>query len=398
MHTIQDRAFSSNQLKTVYIADNVSWIGNEAFANNSITTANLPEKIKEIGEGLFRDNLLTNISIPGSVAIIGSDAFSSNKLTNIVIPESVTSIGSEALKNNTLTSITIPHSVVYVGKGAFIDNPLAKVNVPLGLDTNGIFSDKVSITINNKPTFSGTSAVLADGQTSSSYKIRLNDLLKGYSDIDGDVLSITGLTSTHGLLNHNEDGSWTLTTTEDEAGRVGLSYSVLDGKGGSIDAANSIYFQSTPKDEFNPYAINRLYNAKQGKHLFSSNQIEIDILTGTGWQNEGTVYFAPQEPTADVFRFYISSEKRHFYTALELERDLIINNKNLTDSGWQYEGKVFSAYSTSDFPENAIGVVRYLNQGTGSHLYSTSTYEQSLLDQDANWLNEGIAWYGNPMT
>ena len=109
---------------------------------------------------------------------------------------------------------------------------------------------------------------------------------------------------------------------------------------------------------------------------------------------EGTVYNEPDVATADVFRFYIAKENRHFYTALEYERDLIRNNENLINEGWQYEGKVFAAYSTSDFPENAISVVRYLNQGTGSHLYSTSTYEQSLLDQDANWLNEGIAWYG----
>ena len=141
-------------------------------------------------------------------------------------------------------------------------------------------------------------------------------------------------------------------------------------------------------------SVNRLFNVSEAKHLFSSNQIEIDILTGSGWLNEGTVYNEPDVATADVFRFYIAKDNRHFYTALEYERELIINNKNLTEEGWQYEGKVFSAYSTSDFPGNAIGVVRYLNKGTGSHLYSTSTYEQTLLDQDASWLNEGIAWYG----
>ena len=141
-------------------------------------------------------------------------------------------------------------------------------------------------------------------------------------------------------------------------------------------------------------SVNRLYNIAAAKHLFSSNQTEIDILTGSGWINEGTVYYEPDIATADVFRFYIAQENRHFYTAHEYERDLIINNKDFANAGWQYEGKAFSAYSTIDFPEDAVQVLRYLNQETGSHLYSTSIYEQTILDQDTNWVNEGIAWYG----
>ena len=124
--------------------------------------------------------------------------------------------------------------------------------------------------------------------------------------------------------------------------------------------------------------------------------MEIDILTGSGWINEGTVYYEPDIATADVFRFYIAQENRHFYTAHEYERDLIINNKDFANAGWQYEGKAFSAYSTIDFPEDSVQVLRYLNQETGSYLYSTSIYEQTILDQDtnSNWVNEGIAWYG----
>jgi len=141
--------------------------------------------------------------------------------------------------------------------------------------------------------------------------------------------------------------------------------------------------------------VTRLYNPLKGRRLFSSNETEIDILTGDGWKNEGVIYYAPGEATAEVFRFYISGENRHFYTALESERDGIIANQNVF-SDWQYEGVAFSAYSTNDFPEDAIAVVRYLNKESGNHVYSTSTFEQGILDQDSNWLNEGIAWYGDP--
>ena len=87
-------------------------------------------------------------------------------------------------------------------------------------------------------------------------------------------------------------------------------------------------------------------------------------------------------------------ENRHFYTALESERDIIIGDQ-ATFSGWDYEGGAFSAYSTNDFPSDAVAVVRYLNEVSGNHVYSTSTVEQWILDQDSNWLNEGVAWYGD---
>ena len=163
--------------------------------------------------------------------------------------------------------------------------------------------------------------------------------------------------------------------------------------------------QPVPQPELNPEpqpipqpenSVNRLYNSAQGRHLFSSNENEIDILTGDGWKNEGVIYYTPEEATAEVFRFYIPTENRHFYTALDSERDMIIGDQN-TFSSWEYEGRAFSAYSTSDYPDNAVAVVRYLNQDTGSHVYSTSTYEQSLLDQSSDWINEGIAWFGDPM-
>ena len=142
--------------------------------------------------------------------------------------------------------------------------------------------------------------------------------------------------------------------------------------------------------------VNRLYNSSQRDYIFSSNQNEIDSLTGIGWDNEGTLYLAPVEATAEVFRFDIASENRHFYTALESERDIIIGDQT-TFSGWDYEGGAFSAYSTNDFPDDAVAVVRYLNEVSGNHVYSTSAYEQSLLDQNSDWINEGIAWYGDPI-
>jgi len=170
---------------------------------------------------------------------------------------------------------------------------------------------------------------------------------------------------------------------------------VTDPLGRSIQAELETTSDSGP-DSRPGDSVSRLYDSTQNQYLLSSNQYEIDLLTGDGWRDEGVVYTAPVESTADVFRFYVSPEGRHFYTASEGERDLVLGDQEAF-SGWQYEGLAFSAYSTGDYPEDAVAVVRYFNVETGSHLYSTSAVEQGLLNQDSSWMNEGVAWYGESM-
>ena len=172
-----------------------------------------------------------------------------------------------------------------------------------------------------------------------------------------------------------------------------FKYRSLDGlveNGGYVNLEGALQAAGALGDK----TVVRLYNSSSGKHLFSSNKNEIDILVGDSWKNEGALYYSPEEATAEVFRFYISEENRHFYTALESEKDMIIGNKDIF-SGWEYEGGAFSSYSTSEYSDDAVAVFRYLNEESGNHVYSTSTVEQEILDQDSNWINEGIAWYGD---
>ena len=91
-----------SDIKTIYVADGVTSIGNMAFYGCSI---------------------LTSITIPNSVTSIGNGAFSgSSSLTSIIIPSHVTSIGYSVFYNcSSLTSVTIPNSVTSIGDAAFKD-------------------------------------------------------------------------------------------------------------------------------------------------------------------------------------------------------------------------------------------------------------------------------------
>ena len=158
----------------------------------------------------------------------------------------------------------------------------------------------------------------------------------------------------------------------------------------NIENLRSEALFNTPANISN--SVNRLLNISTGKHLFSANKTEMDYLTGGGygWVDEGTSYLTPSNSTAEVYRFLISDEGRHFYTANKNERDLIRSNL----SNFIYEGIAYEVYSVDDHPADATAVVRYYNSSINSHVYSTSGYEQMLLNQNPQWINEGIAWYG----
>jgi hypothetical protein len=52
---------------------------------------------------------------------------------------------------------------------------------------------------------------LASGTEDTAYTIKAADLLNGFSDIDGDTLSVINLSSSSGFLQDNADGTYTLT-------------------------------------------------------------------------------------------------------------------------------------------------------------------------------------------
>ncbi|NEU84561.1 FG-GAP-like repeat-containing protein, partial [Nostoc sp. UIC 10630] len=81
---------------------------------------------------------------------------------------------------------------------------------------------------NNAPTGSPT-ATLSNTAEDTAITITAADLLTGFSDLDGDTLSVANLTATNGALVDNLDGTYTFTPTANFNGAVNLTYDVTDG-------------------------------------------------------------------------------------------------------------------------------------------------------------------------
>lgn len=82
--------------------------------------------------------------------------------------------------------------------------------------------------VNDAPTGAPT-ALLAAGTEDLEYVVAAADLLQGFSDVDGDTLTVASLTSSSGSITDNHNGSYTISAPLNASGPVTLTYDVTDG-------------------------------------------------------------------------------------------------------------------------------------------------------------------------
>ena len=82
-------------------------------------------------------------------------------------------------------------------------------------------------------------ATLVNGTEDTPYIVSATDLLAGFSDSDGDTLTISSITPDHGTATNNNDGTWTITPELNYIGAVSLNYVVSDGQGGTVNGTQT---------------------------------------------------------------------------------------------------------------------------------------------------------------
>lgn len=141
-------------------------------------------------------------------------------------------------------------------------------------------------------------------------------------------------------------------------------------------------------------SVYRLYQQSTGRHVYSSNQQEIDILTGlvqSDFLNEGIAYVVSGNASQDLHRFYKPSTGSHFYSASNIERDALIAS---SESGYLYEGVAYKVFSPLEAPIGSTAVTRFYDPLQAMHFYTANEYEIAILQtSQPTWIQEGIAWY-----
>ncbi len=118
-------------------------------------------------------------------------------------------------------------------------NGVVNISYSVSDGRGGLVAATQSFTItavNDAPFLMTVHAKIPNTLVNTNVTVSTADLLFGYTDVEGDAMSVSGLTADHGSVVANGDGTYTITPTFNYTGVVGLSYTVSDGHGGNTAA------------------------------------------------------------------------------------------------------------------------------------------------------------------
>lgn len=94
--------------------------------------------------------------------------------------------------------------------------------------------------VNDAPVLSGAKLVLASGTEDKAYVLTKAQLLAGFTDAEHDTMNVSSLVADHGSVVANSNGTFTITPSYHYNGVLNLNYNVIDGRGGSTAATQSL--------------------------------------------------------------------------------------------------------------------------------------------------------------
>jgi len=139
--------------------------------------------------------------------------------------------------------------------------------------------------------------------------------------------------------------------------------------------------------------VYRFYNSASRSHFYTASRTEcMNTTLLSAYHYDGIAWTLNSDsPWANkpLHRFYNFKIGTHFYTASEAEKDNIIANLSGT---YRYE---YVAYNVSLTPGTGAPVYRFYNKTNGSHFYTASATEANNLiaNYAATYSYDGVAYF-----
>ncbi|MGB5633151.1 MAG: peptidylprolyl isomerase [Waterburya sp.] len=141
--------------------------------------------------------------------------------------------------------------------------------------------------------------------------------------------------------------------------------------------------------------VYRFLNTDTAVHLYTSSEVERAFIEENlpNYISEGSAYVSVDPFTGNpepekVYRFLNQDTGTHLYTTSEIERESVEDNL----PNFSLETEFFFAFAEQQ--EGTVPVYRFFNTDTGAHFYTPSeTERQSVEDTLPNYQSEGIAYY-----
>ncbi|NVK19928.1 MAG: tandem-95 repeat protein, partial [Methylocystaceae bacterium] len=230
------------------------------------------------------------------------DAFSGSEDQSIYFTKAQLLVNDTDIDGDTLsvTSFDQPENgtVTDLGNGILVFTPNEDWNGETDFtytisDGNG-GSDTATVTlnidgVNDAPDISTLN--LSDGTEYAEYTLTADDLLGAVSDVDGDALSITDVSSTDPdvTITNNGDGTWTIVSSEE--GEQSINFSVSDGTT-TTTATTTIDFadvDNAPVDDTASTDQDSSVTLNISDLLANDNMIDGGTITGISDTEHGTV-------------------------------------------------------------------------------------------------------------
>ena len=159
-----------------------------------------------------------------------------------------------------------------------------------------------------------------------------------------------------------------------------------------IDASTSNINEDIASD-----VVYRFFNNNTAVHFYTGNETERDaVLELPNFSFEGASYESVDPLTGNpepspIYRFLNQDTGTHLYTISEAERDATQELDNFS-----FEGEAFFAYPTEE--EGTIPIYRFFNTMSGGHFYTPSVAERDNVEANLpDFLSEGVAYYALPV-
>ena len=199
------------------------------------------------------------------------------------------------------------------------------------------------------------------------------------------------------------DGELILDYTPEQSGTSEITLQATDLLGDSTIETLSITVED---QEFDPATdgrdatVFRLLNQDTATHLYTTSERERDFVLENlpNFVSEGEAYtsidsFTGSAAPQEVFRFLNQATGTHLYTIDPRERDFIVNNLDT----FSLETESFFAYAEQQ--PGTVPVYRFLRPDTGSHFYTPSARERDFVEENLpNYQSEGIGYYAFPVS
>jgi VCBS repeat-containing protein len=209
----------------------------------------------------------------------------------------------------------------------------------------------VTVTGTNDAPVGAPTATLLGGTEDVTYTVSAAQLLAGFSDVDGDVLSVANLVSSNGTIANSGNGTFTITPTANFNGAVTLTYNVTDGHGGAVTGQTRLYTLAPVNDT--PTGI-ALSNASVLE--FRANGTVVGNLSATDPDTGNT--FTYQLLNNAGGRFAIAGNQLTVANGLLLDFEQAASHSvtvRVTDNGGLTFDKTFVIAVGDVNPENIVG-------------------------------------------